>query len=253
MKINTDLSLRVVIQQSDLPWLEAPAAGVQRRLLERDGQEVARATSVVRYAPGSQFSSHVHDLGEEIVVLDGVLTDEFGSYGAGTYIKNPPGSSHAPASETGCTLFVKLRHLGRTDRERVVVDTSKKPWCPGLVSGLSVMPLSEFGAEHTALVRWAPGTRFNAHCHYGGEEVFVLEGVFEDEHGHYPSGTWIRSPHLSEHRPFSSQGCTILVKTGHLLGTERPQADDIHRPPPVEFKKTRDEAAFPCEQRGEAS
>jgi len=79
-----------------------------------------------------------------------------------------------------------------------------------------VMPLSEFGATHTALVRWAPGTRFNPHRHYGGEEIYVLEGVFEDEFGRYPAGTWLRSPHLSAHQPFSREGCIILVKVGHL-------------------------------------
>ena len=113
-------------------------------------------------------------------------------------------------------MLVKLRHLDPADQQRVVIDTRNTAWYPGLVAGLSVMPLSEFGTQHTALVRWAPGTQFNPHRHYGGEEIYVLDGVFEDEFGHYPAGTWIRSPHLSAHRPFSIEGCTILVKTGHL-------------------------------------
>ena len=140
------------------------------------------------------------------------------------YIKNPPGSSHAPSSATGCTLFVKLRHLDLADSQRTVVDTRNGPWFPGLVPGLSVMPLSEFDTQHTALVRWAPGTRFNSHRHYGGEEIYVLEGVFEDEFGSYPTGTWMRSPHLSAHRPLSNTGCTILVKTGHLPVAESNEA-----------------------------
>lgn len=105
-----------------------------------------------------------------------------------------------------------------------MVDTRNGPWFPGLVPGLSVMPLSEFDTQHTALVRWAPGTRFNSHRHYGGEEIYVLEGVFEDEFGSYPTGTWMRSPHLSAHRPFSNTGCTILVKTGHLPVAESNEA-----------------------------
>ena len=103
------------------------------------------------------------------------------------------------------------------DQARVVVHTRDTPWQPGLVSGLSVMSLHEFRAKHTALVRWAPGTYFNAHRHYGGEEILVVDGVFEDEHGRYPKGSWIRGPHLSQHQPFSREGCTILVKTGHLI------------------------------------
>ncbi len=216
MILNADFSQRVVISTDSLPWLDSPVPGITRRMLERDGEEVARATSLVRYAAGSAFTRHVHELGEEILVLDGHFSDESGSYGPGTYIKNPPGSAHAPGSESGCTLFVKLRHLDPADQQRVVIDTGNTAWHPGLVPGLSVMPLSEFGSEHTALVRWAPGTQFNPHRHYGGEEIYVLDGVFEDEFGRYPAGTWIRSPHLSAHRPFSTEGCTILVKTGHL-------------------------------------
>jgi anti-sigma factor ChrR (cupin superfamily) len=79
-----------------------------------------------------------------------------------------------------------------------------------------VLPLGGHGGEHTALVRWAPGTVFQPHAHFGGEEILVLEGVFEDEFGRYPSGTWMRSPHGSRHRPFSRGGALIWVKVGHL-------------------------------------
>lgn len=100
--------------------------------------------------------------------------------------------------------------------ERQVIDTHTATWYQGLVPGLSMMPLSEYGTQHTALLRWAPHTFFNSHRHFRGEEIFVVKGVFEDEHGSYPAGSWIRSPHLSAHQPFSKEGCTILVKTGHL-------------------------------------
>jgi len=216
MKLNSDFSQRVVVNIANLEWVDTPLIGIQRRLIERDGAEVARATSIVRYAAGSVFENHQHELGEEILVLDGIFSDEFGNFGPGTYIKNPPGSSHKPGSATGCTLFVKLRHLDPSDIERVVIDSHHATWFPGMVQGLSVLPLSEYGTQHTALVRWAPGTRFNPHRHFGGEEIFVLDGIFEDEFGSYSAGTWIRSPHLSAHQPFSQVGCTILVKTGHL-------------------------------------
>ncbi|MGA1695205.1 MAG: cupin domain-containing protein [Burkholderiaceae bacterium] len=216
MKLNADYRQRLVLNHHGLPWAESPEPGVMRRMLERDGDEVARATSVVQYAPGAKFASHSHDLGEEIFVLEGVFSDETGDYPAGSYIMNPPGSSHAPFSETGCTLFVKLRHLGPDQTEREVVDTNSAPWLQGLVPGLHVMPLMRQGSGST-LVRWAPHTYFNPHRHYGGEEIFVVRGTFEDEYGRYPEGSWIRSPHMSMHEPFSKEGCTIFVKTGHLL------------------------------------
>jgi anti-sigma factor ChrR (cupin superfamily) len=185
-------------------------------MLERQGDEVAKATSIVRYQPGSKFQMHTHEMGEEILVLDGVFSDDRGHYPAGSYVMNPPGSSHAPFSEKGCTLFVKLRHLGPDQVEREVIDTTTADWYQGMVPGLTVMPLMRQGSGST-LVRWAPDTYFNPHRHYGGEEIFVIDGVFEDEHGRYPAGSWIRSPHMSLHKPFSKEGCTIFVKTGHLL------------------------------------
>lgn len=219
MTLHSDYSKRVVLNHHDLPWIPSPEIGVMRRLLERQGNEVAKATSIVRYEPGAQFSRHVHDYGEEILVLDGVFSDEMGDYHAGTYIMNPPGSAHTPYSATGCTLFVKLRHLGPEQIEREIVDTNSTPWLQGLVDGLHVMPLMRQGTGST-LVRWAPETYFNPHRHYGGEEIYVVRGVFQDEHGTYPEGSWIRSPHMSLHQPFSKEGCTIFVKTGHLLTTQ---------------------------------
>jgi len=214
--LNTDRSQRCVVHTPKLDWVPSPAPGVWRRLLERDGGEVARATSVVRYEAGARFDAHTHGGGEEILVLEGTLEDELGRYGPGTYLHNPVGSTHAPFTQDGCTLFVKLRHLDPRDTERVVVDPRSATWRQGLVEGLQVLPLHAFETQHTALVRWAPQTFFNPHRHWGGEEIFVLEGVFSDERGDYPAGSWLRSPHLSQHQPFSREGCLIFVKTGHL-------------------------------------
>lgn len=224
MQLRADWSERVTVDSSVMDWVNSPSAGVQRKILERDGDEVARATSIVRYEPGSHFFRHAHELGEELFVLEGEFCDESGRFGAGCYIRNPPGSAHAPWSDGGSVLFVKLRYFDPLDQARVVVHTRETPWLQGLVPGLSVMPLHEFGTQHTALVRWAPGTHFNAHRHYGGEEILVVDGVFEDEHGRYPTGSWLRSPHLSQHQPFSREGCIILVKTGHLITDAEPSA-----------------------------
>lgn len=189
-------------------------------MLDRVGDEVARATSIVRYAADSRFDAHVHGGGEEIFVLDGVFSDERGDYPAGGYLRNPPGSSHAPFSREGCTLFVKLRQFAADDTLAVHIDTSAAEWYPGMVAGLSVMPLHEHKGVSTALVRWAPRTRFNPHTHPGGEEILVLEGVFSDELGAYPAGTWLRNPRWSSHTPFTgAEGALIYVKVG-ALGAE---------------------------------
>ncbi|BBP00506.1 cupin domain-containing protein [Sulfuriferula nivalis] len=215
MIVNADHSQVVQINLASLPWTASPT-GTEQRLLEHNGLEQARTTSIVRYSAGIQFSKHFHESGEEIFVLEGTLTDEYGTYSAGTYIRNPPGSSHNPSSETGCTFFLKSGYMQQNDTQRIVINTSTTSWSPGLIDGLSVMPLSEFQGEHTALVRWQPDTYFQTHRHHGGEEILVLEGTFQDEYGDYPADTWLRSPHMSTHQPFSKSGCTILVKVGHL-------------------------------------
>lgn len=216
MKLNADLTQRVVVASADLPWIDSPLPGVQRRMLERDGEEVARATSIVRYAPGSSFSPHTHGGGEEFLVLEGIFTDEQGSYPTGTYVRNPVGSTHTPSSPEGCTILVKLWQMDPKDSSRTIVDTQQTKWLPGSVDGLQVMPLHSYETENVALVKWAPGTFFPSHCHWGGEEIFVLDGVLEDELGRYPKGTWIRNPSGSIHAPFSQEGCLIYVKVGHL-------------------------------------
>ena len=216
MNVNADFNARVAIDARNMPWMASPQAGVERKMLDRVGDEVARATSIVRYAPGSVFAPHTHELGEEFLVLTGTFEDDQGAYPAGTYVRNPPGSRHRPFSTAGCEIFVKLRQFQAGDDARVVIDTSQAAFRPGLVPGLTVLPLHEYGSEHVALVRWAPGTRFQVHTHWGGEEILVLEGTFSDEYGDYPAGSWLRSPHLSRHQPFSDPGCLIYVKVGHL-------------------------------------
>ena len=218
MKLNADFYKRVVIRPDDYQWVASPMPGVERMMLDRIGDEVARATSLVRYAPGSVFSEHMHAGGEEFFVLEGEFGDEHHIYPTGTYVRNPIGTAHTPkVGELGCVILVKLHQFAADDQAQLVTDTNRCKWSPGLVPGLTVLGLHEFGGEHVALVRWAPDTLFNPHKHWGGEEVFVIEGVFYDEHGEYPTGSWIRSPHLSEHTPFTkSEGALIYVKVGHL-------------------------------------
>ena len=213
--LNMDFSQRVVVETAQASWIASPASGVWRKPLEKAQTESGWTTSIVRYDAGSAFKTHTHPQGEEIFVLEGVFSDETGDYPAGSYLRNPPGSSHAPFSKEGCVLFVKLDHFRTHDTERVRINTSEQPWLPGYGS-LEVMPLHSFETEHTALVKWPANEVFQPHRHYGGEEILVLSGVFQDEHGAYPKHTWMRSPHLSQHHPFVTEPTVILVKTGHL-------------------------------------
>ncbi|WP_444996797.1 cupin domain-containing protein [Aliikangiella sp. IMCC44359] len=218
MHINADFKQKVVIKPDDYRWTPSPMPGVERMMLDRIGHEVGRATSLVKYRPNSRFTTHTHAGGEEFFVLEGMFSDEHGDYPQGTYVRNPIGTSHTPQiGKSGATILVKLHQFNINDSTQIRIQTNTQPWHPGLVEGLSVMPLHSFESENVALVKWAPFTTFNLHRHWGGEEIFVLKGTFYDEHGEYPKGTWLRNPHLSQHRPFTKEdGAIIIVKTGHL-------------------------------------
>ncbi|WP_285763663.1 cupin domain-containing protein [Biformimicrobium ophioploci] len=210
-----DFDQRVVIETASQDWVASPAAGVWRKPLEREAKESGHTTSIVRYEPGSAFSTHPHPLGEEILVLDGVFSDEHGDYPAGTYLRNPPGSDHAPFSKEGCTILVKLNQFNPQDKTEVRVNTNTADWLPG-IGKLEVMPLHNFEGENVALVKWPAGEVFQPHTHFGGEEILVLSGTFQDEYGSYPTGCWLRSPHMSNHFPRVEEETVIWVKTGHL-------------------------------------
>lgn len=213
--LNMDFSQRVVIATDQQEWQPSPMAGVWRKPLAREEAERGHATSIVRYEPGSRFSEHGHPLGEEILVLEGTFSDHTGDYQAGTYFRNPEGFRHAPFSEEGCVILVKLHQFSAGDDAKIVIDTRRAKWQPGQ-GRLEVLPLHEFQGEHVAMVRWPAGERFQSHIHVGGEEIYVVSGALLDDNGRYPAGSWIRSPHMSKHAPWVEQDTLLWVKTGHL-------------------------------------
>jgi len=213
--LNMNFNERLAINTQVQEWQASPSSTVWRKPLEREARESGHTTSVVKYEPGASFKQHSHPYGEEIFVLEGVFSDEHGDYPAGTYLRNPPGSKHSPFSKEGCVILVKLNQFDKRDLAEVRVNTNTVGWLQGQ-GGLQVMPLHSFEHEHVALVKWPRGEVFKPHKHFGGEEIFVLSGTFKDEHGEYPKGTWIRSPHMSQHHPYVDEETVIWVKTGHL-------------------------------------
>ena len=213
--INMDFSQRVVIDTARQAWIDSPMPGVMRKPLAREDAERGHATSIVRYEAGASFRAHDHPQGEEILVLEGVFSDETGDYHAGTYFRNPEGFRHAPFSKEGCVILVKLHQFQQNDRQHVVIDTTTATFQPGQ-GNLEVLPLHQHGSEQVALVRWPAGARFQEHSHHGGEEIYVISGELKDEYGNYRAGTWIRSPHLSRHSPYVEEDTLIWVKGGHL-------------------------------------
>lgn len=213
--LNMDFSQAIHVPADESLWVTSPADGVSRIHLEREAEESGHTTSFVRFAPGSSFPAHTHTQGEELYVLDGVFSDEYGDYPAGTYIRNPPGSRHTPFTREGCELFVKLDQFQSDDVEQVVMRPDDQQWQPG-IGNLRVLHLHEFQGHSTALVFWPANEVFQSHTHFGGEEIVVLKGRFMDEHGEYSALSWLRSPHMSQHFPRVEEETLILVKVGHL-------------------------------------
>jgi anti-sigma factor ChrR (cupin superfamily) len=217
MQLNDDFTKRVVVHAASLAWTPSPIAGVDRRMLDRIGDEVARATSIVRYAPGSQFPAHTHGGGEEFLVLDGVFQDEHGDYPAGSYLRNPPTSRHTPGSAPGCTLFVKLWQFDPNDRTPVRIGGGSPAWTTAPDRpGVEVAPLFRDDREDVRLERWAPEATVDLPMP-GGAEVLVLDGSFDDRSEHFAPQSWLRLPCGAALQATAGPGgCVVWIKTGHL-------------------------------------
>lgn len=221
MEINANFEERAVVHAANLDWIASPMAGVDRRMLDRVGAEKARATTIVRYAPASQFSPHVHTGGEEFLVLEGVFQDEHGDFPAGSYIRNPPESSHTPGSEPGCTILVKLWQFDLTDRTHVRIDTNKMPFVAVAERpGVEIMPLFKDEREDVRLERWAANATIS-HDGHDGFEAYVLDGSFQEGGETFSGESWLRLPKgRALNAKAGPNGAKIWVKSGHLA---RPQ------------------------------
>jgi hypothetical protein len=175
MRINDELSKPVFVHAAKMDWVTSPSAGVERRMLFRIGGEVARATSVVRYAPGSVFPRHTHGGGEEILVLEGVFQDEHGDYPAGTYFRNPPGTSHVPASKDGCIIFVRLWQFRDRDRTQIVRRPDQGQQVEPRPGAIRATVLFDDDHEEVRLEDWRPGETVKV-ANTRGLELFVLSG-----------------------------------------------------------------------------
>lgn len=193
MRINDDLNRPVTIQAGALDWVPSPAPGVDRKMLYRVGDEVARATSIVRYAPGSAFPAHAHTGGEEILVLDGTFQDEHGDYPAGCYFRNPPGTTHSPAAAQGCTIFVRLWQFRNGDHAQIVRRPGEGEAAPLPEGVASICVLFDDGAECVTREDWQPNAKVTL-PNRRGLELLVLSGALILGEETLTSQSWHRRP-----------------------------------------------------------
>lgn len=220
MQINSDFSSAAMVHTDRLAWTPSPMAGVDRRMLDRIGGEVARATSIVRYAPGSRFSAHTHTGGEEFIVLDGVFQDEYGDFPAGTYVRNPPTTAHTPGSDSGCTIFVKLWQFDPNDRNQFhkrMVDELASP-----VDGVAMATLHEDAQESVTYSHLDAGASLSMEAP-GGIEMLVIDGSVVVANDTLGKHGWLRLPEgealVASARP---GGAKLWIKSGHLPYAKAP-------------------------------
>ncbi|MCC1492905.1 cupin domain-containing protein [Cognatishimia sp. F0-27] len=223
MELNADFTKPVLLATDTLAWHGSPAAGVERRMLDRIGGEVARATSIVRFKPGHAFDAHTHGGGEEFIVLEGVFQDEHGDYPAGTYVRNPPTSRHTPHSQEGCTIFVKLWQFDPEDRHQMRTDMTEDLEETG--AGLFQKTLFEDARETVTYTEADPGATLAVSAP-GGIECLVIDGSLEMDGDTLGPRGWLRLP---EGAPLFAtagpEGAEIWLKTGHLRYVQAPSTE----------------------------
>lgn len=221
MELNSDFSARVVVHFDQLEWQASPMKGVDRRMLDRIGSEVARATTIVRYAPGSKFSAHTHTGGEEFIVLDGVFQDEHGDFQAGTYVRNPPTTKHTPGSEPGCTIFVKLWQFDMDDRQQFRKNMADELASP--VNGVATATLHEDDREIVTYSHLDAGAMSTSDAE-GGIELLVIDGAITVDGELLGKHDWLRLPEGEKLSVVAgAEGAKIWMKSGHLPFAQPPE------------------------------
>ncbi len=213
--INMDFSQALVINTSDMDWVASPRPGVWRKPLARENAERGHATSVVRYDPGASFSAHNHPQGEEILVLDGTFSDETGDYHKGTYFRNPEGFRHAPFSEPGCIILVKLHQFQSDDSEHVCIKTNEAQWQTAAES-VEQLTLHQFNTEDVSLFRLGSGTALPLPEGAGAYELFIVNGELADKDRRYGEGTWMRAAETPSLVAGEQSDALVWLKTGHF-------------------------------------
>ena len=220
MRINDDLTQPVIERGSTKAWVPSPAPGVERRMLFRIGEEKARATSIVRYIPGSAFDRHVHTGGEEFLVLDGVFQDDQGDYPAGSYVRNPPGSSHAPAAKEGATIFVRLWQFRAADSSHVVRLPGEGDPVPPREGAATARVLFDDEHEQVRLEEWTANEQVHVE-NSKGLELLVISGTIIVDGEELLPQDWVRlPPGLHLEAAIGDLGARVWIKLAPLLHDE---------------------------------
>jgi len=233
MKINADFKAFAAVNFDASKYISSPSYGVNRFMLDRIGNEQARATTIVEYHPKSSFPEHEHIGGEEFLVLKGTFKDQFGEFPAGTYVRNPIGSKHSPwVDEDGCIIMVKLLQMADTGEDTTAplhVNFEKERGTTTSYGTVLHMYENNITGEVVQMIRVEPDTVFpyDTMGEEGGEELFIFDGSLKmDDDQEYVKWGWLRFPAAGGGSSTSAErktlkagihGACVYRKTGHLI------------------------------------
>lgn len=214
--IHADFSQMIHVDTNQLAWEASPAPGVERKRLELIGDTDPQLTTIVRFAPGSEFAPHTHDGGEEFLVISGVFSDTSGDYGQGFYVRNPPGTRHSPFTKKGCVILVKLRQFQTDDLRQCAIpiaDANDPSWQP-LSSGIKIQELHQYQDEKVAFFKLQTGSKLPQELFAQGVEIYVINGNLQLHQENFAAGSWLRFPAGSQSEVYASENANIYLKTG---------------------------------------
>ncbi|CAJ1340055.1 unnamed protein product [Effrenium voratum] len=225
IELNSDKSQSCLVNTDTIDWIQTAAGGVRRKMIERLGGEVARATTVVSFEPNASFPSHRHEGGEEFIVLEGDWFDDWATQPSYTYVRNYIGSRHTPRiGPKGCTILVKLCQMSteqtEPDHSQWDISSSNPSWRRS-PNGRRELRVYESPFEEVHFERWEPHQTGQVEVDGAGEEVFVVEGCFVDELGEHRRWSWCRTAEARRlTRRAGPEGCLLYIKSRHLKSPE---------------------------------
>ena len=224
--LNADMSKQVIVRASQNEWQTSPSSTVRRKRFHLVGEpESGQVTSLVEYLPGATFHRHEHPDGEEILVLEGVFSDEAGDWPAGSWLLNPEGFAHAPFSEKGCLLFVKLRQYPGAAHLKLDWPTLPNQSKPTATKPVTVSELLIQGDESISIVSFGYDevasdeeqvTREYTRQYESGVEGFVLEGEVEMNGNPLVQHDWFRLP-AGASLTLASNQCRLYLKANNVI------------------------------------
>ncbi len=212
----TKTPLSEIISISDLPWQERQP-GVRAKSLWAD-PATKRQAVLSRIEAGAKLPLHRHVGDELLFVVEGALSDDFGTVTAGNMGYRPNGCVHTVSTANGATVLAILtggveplsqRESGPASQIFTLCDL---PWIDAR-PGVRQKRIWEdkAGERRAILTRFEPGATLPRHRHVGDELIFVIEGPNADESGPVTTGNMNYRPNGCVHTVTTKNGVMMLA------------------------------------------